>query len=91
MPAVWPPKECPAAAIRLRSVRPLCFVEELSPALKTLIETATAADEVRAKITPDELLWAVASLCTGVDNGDIAHAKNIVSLLVDGLRYRAKR
>jgi AcrR family transcriptional regulator len=22
MPAVWPPKECPAAAIRLRSVRP---------------------------------------------------------------------
>ncbi|MFS0855954.1 TetR/AcrR family transcriptional regulator [Paenibacillus taichungensis] len=70
---------------------PICFVEELSPALKTLIETATAADEVCAKITPDELLWAVASLCTGVDNGDIEHAKNIVSLLVDGLRYRAKR
>ncbi|OPH54816.1 TetR family transcriptional regulator [Paenibacillus ferrarius] len=70
---------------------PICFVEELSPALKTLIETATAADEVRAKITPDELLWAVASLCTAVDNGNIEHAKNIVSLLVDGLRYRANR
>lgn len=70
---------------------PICFVEELSPALKTLIETATAADEVRAKITPDELLWAIASLCTAVDNGDIEHAKNIVSLLVDGLRYRANR
>ncbi|WP_256337879.1 TetR/AcrR family transcriptional regulator [Paenibacillus sp. 276b] len=68
---------------------PICFVEELSPALKTLIETATAADEVRAKITPDELLWAVASLSTAVDNDDIEHAKNIVSLLVDGLRYRA--
>ncbi|OAX48430.1 TetR/AcrR family transcriptional regulator [Paenibacillus sp. AD87] len=69
---------------------PICFVEELSPALKTLIETATAADEVRAKITPDELLWAVASLSTAVDNDDIEHAKNIVSLLVDGLRYRAQ-
>ncbi|SHN59865.1 transcriptional regulator, TetR family [Paenibacillus sp. ov031] len=68
---------------------PICFVEELSPALKTLIETATAVDEVRAKITPDELLWAVASLSTAVDNDDIEHAKNIVSLLVDGLRYRA--
>ncbi|MCW3790377.1 TetR/AcrR family transcriptional regulator [Paenibacillus sp. LS1] len=70
---------------------PICFVEELSPALKTLIETATAADEVSVKITPDELLWAVASLCTAVDNGDIEHAKNTVSLLVDGLRYRANR
>ncbi|WP_063568422.1 TetR/AcrR family transcriptional regulator [Paenibacillus sp. O199] len=68
---------------------PICFVEELSPALKTLIETATAADEVLANITPDELLWAVASLSTAVDNDDIEHAKNIVSLLVDGLRYRA--
>ncbi|MFE6078483.1 TetR/AcrR family transcriptional regulator [Paenibacillus sp. NPDC057886] len=70
---------------------PICFVEELSPVLKTLIEKATAAEEVRTKITPDELLWAVASLCTAVDNGDIEHAKNIVSLLVDGLRYRANR
>ncbi|OAB35651.1 TetR family transcriptional regulator [Paenibacillus macquariensis subsp. defensor] len=69
---------------------PICFVEELSPALKILIERATTADEVRTEITPDELLWAVASLCTSVNNnGDIEHVKNIVSLLIDGLRFRA--
>ncbi|ALP37836.1 TetR family transcriptional regulator [Paenibacillus sp. IHB B 3084] len=70
---------------------PVCFVEELSPALKILLEAATAAGEVRADVEPDELLWAVASLCTAVHNGDTVHAQHIVSLLVDGLRYRANR
>lgn len=69
---------------------PICFIEELSPALKILIERATSADEVRSEITPAELLWAVAGLCTSVkNNGDIEHVKNIVSLLIDGLRFRA--
>ncbi|WP_340020580.1 TetR/AcrR family transcriptional regulator [Paenibacillus sp. FSL K6-1096] len=68
----------------------ICFVKELSPALKTLIDTATIAGEIRAdEVTPDELLWAMASLCTAVKNGDIEHAKNIVHLLINGLRYRA--
>ncbi|MEK5056847.1 TetR family transcriptional regulator [Paenibacillus sp. FSL H7-0326] len=70
---------------------PVCFVKELSPALKSLLETATAAGEVRADVEPDELLWAVASLCTAVHDGDTVHAQHIVALLVDGLRYRANR
>lgn len=70
---------------------PTCFVEELSPALKSLLDAATATGEVRADVEPDELLWAVASLCTGVHDGDTVHAQHIVALLVDGLRYRANR
>lgn len=69
----------------------ICFVKELNPVLKTLLESATVAGEVRADVEPDELLWAVASLCTVVHNDDIAHAQHIVALLVDGLRYRANR
>ncbi|KOY16156.1 TetR/AcrR family transcriptional regulator [Paenibacillus xylanivorans] len=70
---------------------PVCFVVELSPALKNLLETATTAGKIRADVEPDELLWAVASLCTAVDNGDTVHVQHIISLLVDGLRYRANR
>ena len=64
------------------------FEQRLRPAFRTLLETAVAAGEVRADIEPDELLRAVASLCMPAQ--DDGHARRMVALLVDGLRYGAK-
>ncbi|MCD7035100.1 TetR/AcrR family transcriptional regulator [Metabacillus sp. GX 13764] len=73
------------------SALPAYFEERLNPALKTLLETAEAAGEVRADAEPDELLRAAASLCTTVKKGDAVHAKKMAALIVDGMRYRASQ
>lgn len=69
---------------------PAYFEGRLNPALRTLLQSAEVAGEVRADVEPDDLLRAAASLCTVVDSGDPVHARRMVALLVDGLRYRAK-
>src|SRR5215472_11610110 len=68
---------------------PAYFQRRLRPALKTLLEAATAAGEVRAGVEPNDLLRAVASLCAPAHDGNPAHPRRIVALLVDGLRYGA--
>jgi AcrR family transcriptional regulator len=68
---------------------PAYFQKRLRPALRTLLETAAAAGEVRAGVEPGDLLNAVASLCAPAHNGDPAHARRMVALLADGLRYGA--
>ena len=68
---------------------PAYFEKRLRPALRTLLEAAVAAGEVRADVEPDELLSAVASLCMPAHNEKPAHARRMVALLVDGLRYGA--
>ena len=68
---------------------PAYFQKRLRPALKTLLEEAAAAGEVRAGIEPNDLLRAVASLCAPAHDGNPAHPRRMVALLVDGLRYRA--
>lgn len=69
---------------------PVYFDQKLNPVLKNLLDTAAAAGEVRADIEPEELLRAAASLCTAAPKGDPARARQLVALLVDGLRYRAE-
>jgi len=66
---------------------PAYFDKRLRPALQTLLEAAAAAGEVRAGVEPDDLLRAVASLGTPAHDGGSAHARRMVALLVDGLRY----
>jgi hypothetical protein len=44
---------------------------------------------VRADIAPEELLGAIASLCMHAFTQGPKHARRMVSLLVDGLRYGA--
>jgi hypothetical protein len=44
---------------------------------------------VRADIEPDDLLGAVASRCMQAHGKGPAHARRMVALLVDGLRYGA--
>src|ERR1700757_2614385 len=66
---------------------PAYFQKRLRPALKTLLEAAVAAGEVRSGVKPDDLLTAVASLCAPSHGGDPAQARRMVALLADGLRY----
>jgi AcrR family transcriptional regulator len=66
------------------------FDQRLRPALRTLLEAATAAGEVRADVDADELLGAVASLCMSAYNTGPGRAERMVALLVNGLRHGTK-
>jgi AcrR family transcriptional regulator len=68
---------------------PAYFQQRLEPALRTLLESAGAAGVVRTDIAAKDLLGAVASLCMHAYNQGPEHARRMVSLLVDGLRFRA--
>jgi AcrR family transcriptional regulator len=69
---------------------PAYFEKRLRPALRTLLEAAAAAGEMRADVEADELLGAVARLCMQAHDERPAHAQRMVALLVDGLRYGAR-
>jgi AcrR family transcriptional regulator len=60
------------------------FEQRVRPALRTLLQSAVAAGEVRNDVESDELLHAVASLCMPAQ--DDGRAQRMVALLVDGLR-----
>ena len=68
---------------------PAYFQQRLEPALRMLLEAAAAAGEVRTDISAEELLGAVASLCLDAYKQGPEHARRMVALLVDGLRYGA--
>ena len=70
---------------------PAYFDQRLRPTLRTLLEAAVAAGQVRPDVDPDELLSAVASLCMSAHNDGPGRAERMVALLVDGLRYGAER
>jgi AcrR family transcriptional regulator len=66
------------------------FEQRVRPALRTLLQSAVAAGEVRNDVESDDLLQAVASLCMPAQ--DDGHARRMVALLIDGLRCdNAKR
>ena len=67
---------------------PSHFDARLRPALRGLLDAATAAGEVRDDVDADELLSAVASLCMSAHDAAPGRAARMVALLVDGLRYR---
>src|SRR6476619_4894409 len=66
------------------------FWERLGPALGSLLETAAASGEIRADVSPRDLLSAVASLCLPVPDAGVDYSRRMVALLVDGLRYGAR-
>ena len=67
---------------------PAYFRQRLKPALRTLLEAAATAGEARSDVDAEELLNAVARLCMSASNDKTDHARRMVALLVDGLRYR---
>jgi hypothetical protein len=64
-------------------------MQRLEPALSSLLEAATASGEIRADISPKDLLYAVASLCLPTADGGVAYSQHMVALLINGLRYTA--
>src|ERR1700728_2524298 len=68
---------------------PAYFKQRLEPALQVLLKSAASAGQVRPDITAEELLGAVASLSMHAYAQGPKHARRLVSLLVDGLRYGA--
>jgi hypothetical protein len=68
---------------------PAYFQERLLPAFQALLEAATAAGKVRVGVDPYDLLRAVATLCTPARDVGPDHARRMVDLLIDGLRYGA--
>jgi AcrR family transcriptional regulator len=69
---------------------PAYFQQRLEPALRKLLESAAAAGEVRADIAVMDLLGAVGSLSMHAYKQGPEHARRMVCLLVDGLRYGAR-
>jgi AcrR family transcriptional regulator len=67
------------------------FSKRLRPALTTLLDAAVEVKAVRLGTDPDDLLVAVANLCSAGYGRDPQHARRMVKLLVDGLRYGAPR
>ena len=67
------------------------FRENLEPALKARLDAAIQAGQVRADITPFDLLLAVGKLCITIYQEDANHIRQMVDLLMDGMRYGAKR
>jgi AcrR family transcriptional regulator len=70
---------------------PKYFDKRLRPALRMLLDAASAAGEVRTDVEPDDLLRAVGNLCMSVRDDRSDYARRMVALLVDGLRYSAER
>ncbi len=69
---------------------PAYFDARLEPTLQGLLDAAMEAGELRGDVTAYDLLRAVAGLCTSSDHGDVTQARRLVSLLIDGLRYRSR-
>lgn len=65
------------------------FDLRMRPALQSLLQSASAARQVRADVNPNDLLHAVANLCLPADAERSGHAHRMVDLLIDGLRYGA--
>ena len=65
------------------------FEKRLVPALRALLDSAAAAGEVRGDVEPYDLLRAVGDLGMSAHYDGPAHARRMVALLVDGLRFGA--
>lgn len=71
------------------SALPGYFIERMHAALGQLLDRAVAARAVRAGIEANHLLLAVGTLCHGPNGDEPMYAREMVDLLIDGLRYGA--
>ena len=62
------------------------LMQKLGPALGSLLEAATASGEIRAGISAQDLLYAVAKLCAPLPDEEADYGRRMVVLLVGGLR-----
>ena len=73
------------------SALPGYFLERMHASLGQLLHAAVAAKVVRPGVNADDLLWAVGALCHGPNGEEPRYAREMVNLLVDGLRYGANK
>lgn len=67
------------------------FRRRFEPALTLLLSAAAEAGEIRADVDPYDLLRAIGNLSVASGSDGAHHAERMVLLLVDGLRYGARR
>ena len=67
------------------------FEDQLRPALAQLLQTAADAGAIRKDLNADDLLWAIASLCSRPRTGDPKQAQRLIALILDGLRTAGRR
>lgn len=70
---------------------PAYFMSRFGPALESLLAAASASGDIRATISADELLFAVARLCRPIGEPDVDQSRRMVAILVNGLRVEAAR
>lgn len=68
---------------------PAYFNQRLRPAFRALLKSAAAVGAIRTDVDADDILNAVASLCTLADDGRPGRVQRMVALFADGLRYGA--
>ena len=64
-------------------------LSRLTPALRGLLDSAAAAGTIRTNVDAPELLLAGMRVAAPASDGDIAQARRMVALLVDGVRFGA--
>ena len=64
-------------------------LSRLTPALQGLLDAAAAAGTIRTDVDARELLLAGMRVAAPASDGDIAQARRMVALVVDGLRFSA--
>jgi AcrR family transcriptional regulator len=65
------------------------FVDRLVPVCGRLLDAAAAAGELSRRVEPYQLLRGVGNLCIGADTDDRYDARELVGLLLSGLRARS--
>lgn len=70
---------------------PEYFRSRFEPTLAALLAAAAEAGEARADIAPYDLLRAIGNLSVTSGEDGAKHTERMVMLLVDGLRYGARR
>jgi AcrR family transcriptional regulator len=68
---------------------PEYVLAQLTPALERLLEAGAAAGTIRRDVDAAELLLAAMRVATPASEGDLAQARRMVALLVDGVRFGA--
>jgi AcrR family transcriptional regulator len=64
-------------------------LSRLTPALQGLLDAAAAAGTIRTDVDASELLLAGMRVAAPASDGDIAQARRMVALMVDGVRFGA--
>jgi AcrR family transcriptional regulator len=67
---------------------PAYFDKTLQPPLQRLLDAAVETGQIRDDVKPNELLRAIGSLCSPAPDVDPDYSRNMVDLLLDGLRWR---